>query len=151
LRKARSGIYKGYSSHDTGWDGTFEQIRAEIRDTMRKRGVSKLSCEADFKTLIVFRILLNYCAANHIKVFLVFAPTYYEAAEFDPCRPKCQSIFKRLAYQYGATYLDYSNDSICYDKFYFMNSSHLNRRGAECFSLKLARTLRQYIDTANHL
>jgi hypothetical protein len=44
--------------------------------------------------------------------------------------------------QFGARVLDYTKDTLCLNKTYFYNYSHLNRTGAKLFSVKLARDIR---------
>ncbi|MDD5185877.1 MAG: hypothetical protein PHS84_11510, partial [Paludibacter sp.] len=48
-------------------------------------------------------------------------------------------------------FLDYSLDPVFNDKNYFYNASHLNKKGAEMFTLKLANKLKdmQIIKPAN--
>ena len=51
-----------------------------------------------------------------------------------------ESIYLTEKYN-NVIYLDYSTDSMCQDTTYFLNSSHLNKKGAEIFSAKLVRDI----------
>ncbi len=52
------------------------------------------------------------------------------------------AMYLNLASKYNVPILDYTHDSICYDTAYFYNAQHLNRKGAEKFSLQLAHDLK---------
>ena len=51
------------------------------------------------------------------------------------------TMFQNIADRNNIPFLDYSNDPICYDTSYFYNAMHLNARGADIFTAKLAHDL----------
>ena len=51
-------------------------------------------------------------------------------------------MYRDISTKYSIEFYDYSNDSLCFDKKYFYNASHLNNTGAEIFSKTLARDLK---------
>ena len=61
--------------------------------------------------------------------------------------PKVFAIYQSLADRYGCQILNYTYDSISHDTLNFYNASHLNRRGAELFSTKLAHDLKELLNT----
>ncbi len=52
------------------------------------------------------------------------------------------SLYQNYAAKYDIPLLDYSNHPICFDKAYFYDYGHLNRRGSELFSEILTQDLR---------
>jgi hypothetical protein len=55
------------------------------------------------------------------------------------------AAIKGLAVENGLLLLDYSKDSLAYNRANFYNCMHLNKSGAEAFSAKLANDLKPYI------
>ena len=52
-------------------------------------------------------------------------------------------LFKSISNRHKIRFFDYSNDSICLDSTCFYNALHLNQKGAERFTLKLALDLKR--------
>lgn len=52
------------------------------------------------------------------------------------------NIINNLSKANNVPYLDYTNDPICNDSNYFCVAVHLNQKGAELFSTKLANDLK---------
>jgi hypothetical protein len=52
-------------------------------------------------------------------------------------------VFADFGKKYDIPYLDYSNDTMSFNKVYFYNSTHMNIRGAELFSKKLVMDLKK--------
>jgi hypothetical protein len=144
IRHAKKELYKGFAAHNLPWDGQFDKVKKELSRINRDSARSSFVFETN--TLVIFNQFLDYCQNNNIRIFLVFAPTYYEALELDPCLEIYKQMFVKIACRHKVTYLDYSKDSICYDRGYFFNSAHLNLMGATKFSEKLAEQLKQRIN-----
>ena len=51
------------------------------------------------------------------------------------------NLYSHYSKKYQIPCYDYSNDTICFQKKYFYNASHLNRKGAELFTHQLVNTL----------
>ena len=71
-------------------------------------------------------------------MYLVYSPEYIEAQGLYRNRKEIFKMFKEIANNYDVEFMDYSQDPICYDKSFFYNSQHLNAKGAELFSKKIA-------------
>ncbi len=53
-------------------------------------------------------------------------------------------IYHSFSKKYDIPFLDYSDDtSLTYDTAYFYNAMHLNKKGAELFTLKLANDIKE--------
>jgi hypothetical protein len=125
--------YKGYCGQNREWDGSqLEKI------------LSNDSIISNVETEIVqlFDSFLNHCEKNDIKVILVFTPQYIKATEFTKNKDEIIEIYHSFSKKYDIPFLDYSYDSLCYDTAYFYNAMHLNKKGAELFSLKLANDIK---------
>lgn len=73
---------------------------------------------------------------------MVYAPFYIGATQkMGSDADSMFAFYQRIADHYGYPVLNYTYDSISYDTLNFYNASHLNRRGAELFSKKLADDL----------
>lgn len=128
-------IYKGYIAVDAQWDGsTFEQI-----DT--------LGFDVNPEAAEIFDRYLAQCQSEGIQVVMVYAPFYIGATrKMGSAVDSMFSLYQSFADRYGCQILNYTYDSISYDTLNFYNASHLNRRGAEQFSLKLANDLKELLE-----
>lgn len=124
--------YKGYIAHDASWDGTaFAQI-----DT--------LGFTINPEAVEIFDRYLAQCQAEGICVVMVYAPFYIGATrKMGSAVDSMFALYQSFADRYGCDILNYTYDSISFDTLNFYNASHLNRRGAELFSTKLAKDLKK--------
>lgn len=123
-------MYKGYIARDDKWSRTvFDQL-----DT--------LWFDYNPMATIIFDKYLSECHKENIHVIMVFAPFYIGAIDkMGSAVDSMFALYQSFADRYGCDILNYLYDSICYDTINFYNASHLNRRGAEQFSTKLAKDL----------
>lgn len=103
--------------------------------------LKQIEFNTDSATVKLFEIYLNNCAKNHIQVILVNSPVYYRATQKLKGRERMNNYFHNIAKKYGYTYLDYTNDPMCYDSTNFVVAVHLNKNGANQFSKKLCNDL----------
>ena len=59
-------------------------------------------------------------------------------------RNQMNLFYNNLANKYGFKYLDYTNDSICFDSTKFVVAVHLNEVGAKAFTRKLVKDIKKY-------
>lgn len=126
----RYPLYKGYFGRNEQWDGSaFEAIES-----------------IDFchnpKAVEIFGDYLAQCKADDIEVIMVFAPIYIGVTQKVDDVQCVFDFYDSIAYKFGYPVLNYTFDSISYDTAYFYNASHLNKKGAELFSKKLAADLK---------
>jgi hypothetical protein len=121
--------YKGYVGQELDWDGTgLNKILS--KDSIVYKPAPEI--------VRLFDSFLEYCRENDIRVILVFTPQYYKATEHTKNGNEIKSIYRSFSEKYDFPFLDYSDDPICRDTAYFYNAMHLNKKGSELFSLKLA-------------
>ena len=97
--------------------------------------------ELDDAIINLFDSFLADCKKKDIEVMMFYPPEYFEARTLIRNREQILSIYKRLSEKYDIVFLDYSDDELSYNVEYFYNSQHLNRKGAELFTSKLASDL----------
>ena len=71
----------------------------------------------------------------------------FTSIEFFVFLPKVFAVYQSIADHYSCQILNHTYDSISYNTLNFYNASHLNRRGAELFSTKLAHDLKELLNT----
>lgn len=127
-------IYKGYIAVDAPWDGSaFHNI-----DT--------IGFECNPQAVAIFEKYLAQCQKEGIHVVMVYAPFYIGAThKMGSAVDSMFALYQNFADRYGYDILNYISDSISYDTLNFYNASHMNRRGAEEFSIKLASDLKELL------
>ena len=130
----RPEMYKGFVARDDVWDGSaFREI-----DTLG------FGCNPE--AVAIFENYLAQCQKEGVKVVMVYAPFYIGATrKMGSAIDTMFALYQSFADRYGCQILNYTYDSISYDTLNFYNASHLNRRGAEQFSIKLAKDLKELI------
>lgn len=126
-------MYKGYCGHDKGWDGRAFQ------------SVSSVPFEVDPSVVEKFDQYLAQCKNEGIRVVMVFAPVYIGVTDKMDSPQEMFDYYQSIADKYQFQVLNYTYDSICYDTAYFYNAMHLNKKGAELFSVKLAMDLKEQL------
>lgn len=121
---------KGYRPEQGNWDGT------ELNK------ITKIEPAMDSSTIQLFDEYLAHCKKNDIKIVMVNTPVYYIATQKLVNATRFNDLIRGFSKKYDIPYLDYTNDPICYDTTYFHIAEHLNKKGAELFTTKLANDLK---------
>lgn len=119
-----------------GYKGIVREWGDDLENAKKK--FSSYSIEMYKPYVKLFDEFLQECENQDIKVILVYAPEYIEGQKFIDNRVKFVKLFEFYATKYNIPFFDYSKDEVSYDKKYFYNSTHLNKKGAELFSEKLS-------------
>lgn len=125
---------KGYKGRDEEWDGALEKA---------KDNMSFYKAQIDTTSVRLFEDFIVSCEKEDISLIFVYTPEYIEGQKFISNRDSVVSIFRCFSEKYHIPFLDYSNDSICYNKDYFYNSMHMNEKGSKLFTHKLANDLKR--------
>lgn len=134
---SREFLVDGYSARDTSWTSDFDRFKAK-----HPKGVGFGVPESGVRVL---EDLIETCQSNHIEVVLVYSPQYYEMLDLVTNRAEIFAKFQEIACRYKVPFWNFSGTDICSKKDYFYNSQHLNKKGAELFSLRLARQLQSFM------
>lgn len=125
---------KGYKGMDRSWNQDLEIAKSKMDHIeITKHKDSELLLD-DF---------LTECKTEEIKVILVYSPTYIEGQRFIKNREEIIDTYHGLAIKHEIPFLDYSNNSMCYDKDLFYNSIHLNIKGSELFTKMFVDDLKE--------
>jgi hypothetical protein len=124
---------KGYQGQKRAWNNDFDNAKKEMKQYV---------VTPDSLTLSAFEAYLIDCKKQGIEVVLVYSPYYIEGQEFISNQSQIIDLYKTLAHRQDFSFLDFTNDEICFDKKYFYNASHMNTLGAELFSRKLCTQIR---------
>lgn len=100
----------------------------------------------DSLSIKLFESFLNESRMNKIQVIFVYTPEYIEGQRFFKNKNEIMSFMKAYAEEQNIIFLDYTTDTLCLNKKYFYNSMHLNKKGSELFSSKLASDMKKIIE-----
>ena len=129
LKPENYTLTKGYYGFDIPWDSSnFEKI-------------TELIYAKDSQAISAFDTYLSKARAENIQVVFVYAPVYIGATEKIKNIEGMYHMYDSIAQKYAIPILDFNYDPMSYDTTYFYNATHLNRVGAELFSIKLAHAL----------
>lgn len=133
-KMSRPDMYKGYVSYEKEWNGSDFNL------------IDTIGFDCNPQAVEIFDRYLANCQRDSIKVILVYAPFYIGATEkMGSAVDSMFSFYQSFANRYGCEILNYTYDSLCYDTANFYNAGHLNRKGAEMFSTKLAYDLKELL------
>ena len=121
-------LIKGYHGNDSKWDGS------RIPET-------EINYRQDATALSLFDNYLSKAKSENIKVIFVYSPLHIRAMQKVKNVDGMFLMFDSIAKKYDIPILNYTYDSISYDTTYFYNAMHLNKTGAELFSIKLAHDI----------
>ena len=122
-------IKKGYYGIDAKWDGSNFKQQIEI------------NYRQDSLALMLFDKHLAKAHSENIRVIFVYAPLYIGVTEKLVNVEGMYQMFDSIARKYNIPILDYNFDPMSYDTANFYNATHLNRKSAELFSVKLAHDI----------
>lgn len=128
--------YKGFYNFNQSWTKDFEKVKKTKKYIFQK---------LDKESVILFEKYLADMKRKAISVIFVYTPEYIDGQSFVSNRAEIMKLYKRLAVKYDIPFIDYSSDTMCLNRDYFYNAEHLNLKGANLFSRKLASDLKKYI------
>ena len=127
--QADDELYKGYRGGDWAWDPTTYNKIVHYHFTVND------------STVEMFDRFLMERKTDGIKILFCHAPIYAGFTQKVDNLQEMYDMYQTIADKYNIPILDYSYDAICGDTTYFYNAMHLNQKGAEKFSRKLALDL----------
>ncbi|MDR0811171.1 MAG: hypothetical protein LBN23_02700 [Paludibacter sp.] len=130
--------YKGYQPINKQWDGA-------ILDNIIGSS-HKILAHNEPSMVALLDTFLCECKRSDVQVVMVFTPEYIKAVEATADTAEVLNHYRLLSAKYGFPFLDYSRDSICYNTAYFYNALHLNQKGTDLFTEKLARDIEKIMN-----
>lgn len=140
IQYLKTNDVKGYAPNTNSWPEDSQKAKdSEQTDIDEKievfTSLDSVSCKS-------FESFLANCKTENIIVFLVYPPIY----EDDFNSIKHVNYYNKIAQEYNAHFLDYSQDSLlAFNQKYFYNSQHLNIEGATLFTTKLSEEIKTRI------
>lgn len=130
---------KGFSSKNISFKRDSSNI--ERLKSLEKESINQTKYS---KGIISIENLVDTPKISQTLVVLIWLPEYSERLELNKeLRLYLKNQVKKIvADNKSAVFIDYSNDSISFDRKYFYDTFHLNKEGAQLMSKKLADTLK---------
>ncbi|MBF0596553.1 hypothetical protein [Faecalibacter rhinopitheci] len=119
---------KGFKSYNRKWNVNWATLKAK-------------DAEFDADVYPLIENLIKRCQQENIQLIFTIAPEFYKGQDYMLNRNEIVERYKKTLKQYDLPLLDYSKDSISYQQKWFYNTTHLNDKGADEFTRKLARDL----------
>ena len=135
-KQNKNGRVSGFYAEDKKWNQDFEKVKATMKN---------YDASIDTSILNQFDQYLKDCQRKNIKVILVYSPEYIEGQHFVSNRNEVIKTFENIAKINSIPFLNYSSDTISFQKSLFYNATHLNKKGAELFSKKLSSDLKEFL------
>lgn len=123
---------KGFCPQNKKWDDNVDAVL----DTLKPYVVHPDSLST--REMAAF---LQYCRAEQVQVIFVHTPVHLLGQQKVVNRQEMLAQLQQYAQRFHVPFYDYAADSMCADKSYFMNSTHLNSHGAALFTRKLLADL----------
>lgn len=136
LSKNKAKLYRnrGYKGIEKQWSTDFDKAKSKLE---------KYYITIDQASLDLLDKFLLDCAKNQTTVTLVYTPEYIEGQNFIKNRDSILKMYQSIAKVHDIPFLDYSKDTICFNKDYFYNAMHLNKKGSELFTKTLSKDLKE--------
>lgn len=125
----RIKLYKGFKNKDSKWDGTDLEL------------IDKIKFIPNSETVEIFENYIHDVVSKGKKVIFVYSPAYCELTAKMENIEEMYAYFNGIAEKYSIPVLDYLHDEICNDTCNFYNVTHLNKAGADMFTLHVARDI----------
>ena len=124
------GMHKGYKGKVDKWN------RGPIlsKDTL----VDQSIC---YEAVDMLDSFTKTSCEEGMEVVFVKSPFYYPVRARFANISQIDSLYESISKKYGIPILDYSFSSVAMDSGNFVNPSHLNKRGAELFTMELCHDL----------
>lgn len=128
--------YKGYTPSYAEWNG------AALEDMIAE---NKLKGSVDRQVVTLLDSLLANAKREDTRVIFVQAPYYYKLRD-NLIDAATRVVYDSLANVYDIPFLDCTDMEICNDSTYFQDGCHLNYRGADVFTRKMAKDINMIIN-----
>lgn len=129
---------KGYKNNIVNkiWTPEIEDLEESISDYPDNM--------VDEEQLRLIGLFIEECKKNNVSLAFVYTPINSLALDImDRKGVNYNNYIHQIADQYSVPLLDYTKDPICYDKDYFSDSVHLNKKGSELVTRKMISDLQK--------
>lgn len=138
FRKDPNPRNKGYSPNDKGWNDDLKNA---------KKQQNSITTVIDSSYLALLGQFIIESKSNKTHLILLTTPDYIEGQEFMTNCKEIIDLYQYLSKKHQIPYLNYYNDSMIYDRNLFYNATHLNKKGSERLSEKIANDLKKNFES----
>jgi hypothetical protein len=134
----------GYKKHNIDWT---ERDYENFKNILQKdKSRTNYDLNVFNEGLTVLKEIIKDCKQNNIKVYFIWSPSYYKSHTYQlPYKKYIDSILSSTSAKEQIRYFNFSTDSLCNDRTYFYNSSHMNKKGVTIFSRKIGNLIKEEI------
>jgi len=104
---------------------------------IKNRNTMPIEATVDNERFRIFREIMSRCKTHGFEIFLVMTPIQQDGMKLFRATESFRDSLSTVTPDRSCLF-DYTNDTMCLNKEYFYNNTHLNYRGAEVFSRKYA-------------
>lgn len=123
---------KGFKSYNRKWNVNWATLKAK-------------DAEFDHDVYPLIEELIKRCQQENIQLIFTIAPEFYKGQDYMLNRHEIVERYKTTLSKYNLPLLDFSEDLISYQQKWFYNITHLNDKGADEFTRRLAHQLKPII------
>lgn len=117
-----------------------------IDKEFKNANLAPVEINIDAEVVKAFKGFIEELKEENIKLTLVIAPFYIEGQDRVINKDEHLEVISSISQEYKLPLLDYTQDSLSYTQDLFYNNMHLNKKGAELFSSKLALDLKSIVE-----
>ncbi len=132
-KSPRETFYQGFNPREGAWTDDFAKFLIA--------NPNGINFEIQPDGVQVMADLIHLCHENGIQLILVYSPEYLKMQPLTRNRAAIFEKYEELAKPFDVAIWDFSHWEHAEDTEYFVNSQHLNAKGAEIFSTDLAHRL----------
>lgn len=126
--------YKGWTQNIAPWNGANFEYLLETD--------GQINCSINDTVVDIFDNLLNQLQYENVQAVMVYSPMYIKALEnMSPTFDTIMEVYTKMSQKYDVPILDYRTLPMNSDTAFFVDATHLNYKGAELFTTKLAHDI----------
>ncbi len=129
--------FNGFLPVDKNWTDDFDKFRSA-----NPRGIAY---RIDSTAVSDLETIIRLAQESGARVILVYSPEYYEDYPLSQDRAEIFAIINSVSTEYNVPFWDYTGIPLSYDRQFFYNSQHMNKKGAYIFSRLLGERLKEYV------
>ena len=134
------GMHKGFRGNPYQWDPQTNLAQNKI-----------VPIRIDSSAVTQLEDFVRNTSDEGIHLVFVKAPVYHPFLSYFSNLSYCDSLIEGIAEEYHVPLIDFTDDPAYNDSSLFYNYTHLNKRGAEVFTLSLSEQLSPLLDSLETL
>ncbi|WP_411767137.1 hypothetical protein [Winogradskyella sp. A3E31] len=128
--------YKGFLTRNQKWNNDLYKAKSKFESIKSK---------IHYPSLKLLHQFIQECKSSNIELIFVYSPEEIKGRDYVSNRSDIINLFRDITNEYNLPFLDYSDGLISTNRENFYNTLHLNKTGAERFSLQLVEDLKKIL------